>query len=621
MVLKRLGGCLMVASAATGQSEMRRLKLIAMVLPLGFLVVLELAVVNYAADSFLSDLIRTPVLWLLVGVSFIPALAFGYGIFHSVDKIQRRIVEQNQELAALSDLSNAIQGVHSLPALADAASECVREASGAREVLISVEPTAEGHVCDGIEQLAWKSEHGDAPGALWPAADEATVVDIPLIAGLTTVGRMRVVLDPLGSPLTVDTIHRLGHLIAEAIQANQILADLRRRQREGHALYDVLVQISRQVAPPDILAAVVHDARELINCDEAALSVADLDSLTVRAGDVIQLYQAFEDAAACITSRDDQFHDVHQGNVVCPIRASSEWRTTLTVPIQARGCTIGDIWIARRADEPFSSKDGRFLETLSGLAAIALTSASSREQERQEAIIDERNRIAREMHDSLAQILGACQLRLRALQSRPGVAELDSVFSELTDLADLCGEGYRDVREAILGLRDSGRADWGLLDGLRDYLSDFSRNTGMSTSLECAIDLDPLLTPRCEVQVIRVIQEALTNVRKHSAGRSVTVRVRETQFATVFEVEDDGSGFELRSDRSHRETFGLSTMTERMSLIGGTLTVDAARGRGTRIIAEIPRSQGPHWVTTNGSSGGFEENDATHRWANAHSAR
>jgi two-component system nitrate/nitrite sensor histidine kinase NarX len=265
----------------------------------------------------------------------------------------------------------------------------------------------------------------------------------------------------------------------------------------------------------------------------------------------------------------------------------------MTVPIRGPIGTLGELWIGRRSGIAFTERDRAFLVTLSGLAAIAITSAQMRENGRQRAVLDERGRIAREMHDSLAQVLGVTHLRLRALDARKDVRDNPEIAMELTQLADITQEAYRDVRESILGLRGSNRTERGLLDNLRAYLVKYSQQCDIATSLDSDLDHELALSPRCEVQVIRVIQEALTNVRKHSGASSAIVRITQSETMTTFVVEDFGHGFDLSDSLIDRDRFGLYTMRERMDLLNGSLTVDSAPGRGTRVIAVVPERSHP----------------------------
>jgi signal transduction histidine kinase len=204
-----------------------------------------------------------------------------------------------------------------------------------------------------------------------------------------------------------------------------------------------------------------------------------------------------------------------------------------------------------------------------------------------------RERIAREMHDSLAQVLGVTQLRLRALLGRAEIQQSDAVTAELAELAEISGDAYHDVREAILGLRESTRPDRGLIESLAAYLEKYERQTGIRTSLESDLGEGLVLAPRSEIQVIRVIQEALTNVRKHAGATTVSVRISETSGRVTFVVEDDGTGFDPARAAIGRDAFGLQSMRERVALVGGTLSVDASPGRGSRVTARVPASYHP----------------------------
>jgi hypothetical protein len=152
------------------------------------------------------------------------------------------------------------------------------------------------------------------------------------------------------------------------------------------------------------------------------------------------------------------------------------------------------------------------------VTSIAIANARLFERERQGAIVEERERIAREMHDGMAQVLGVTHLRLRALEAAPEVRDLTGVHEEISNLADLCLEAYSDVRESILGLHEASRVDRALMESLRAYIEKYSKQSGIPTRLDADPDHEVVLPTRYPVQVIRVIQEALTNVRKHSGA-------------------------------------------------------------------------------------------------------
>jgi two-component system nitrate/nitrite sensor histidine kinase NarX len=575
-----------------------RLKAMSVLLPVGFIVALEFVRFALGSKDFQdgSHLI-------FVGFTLVSIAAFGFLMFRYIDRAQRQVVRQNRELAATNAVSSAVQGEVGVDQIIDVVLENMLNTGGAIEAsvtIFSTEDRSPGGAGVTRSRRATSRPAGLAsgdPDSLGDPGDAASpVIEFPLSTGTVTVGRMRLRL-PAGAgaddSLASGTLQNIGHQLASAIQRAQLVADLQRRKHEGHAFYDVLLQISNQNAPPDILSAVVQHARDLMHSDEAALSLDEEASRSVQFAGTLEGTASFSDGTACITSEVGQRHSAHGQEVACPVRSSPEWTANMTVPIRGPIGTLGELWIGRRSDTAFTERDRAFLVTLSGLAAIAITSAQMRENGRQRAVLAERGRIAREMHDSLAQVLGVTHLRLRALDAREEVRDSLEIATELAELADICQEAYRDVRESILGLRGSNRTERGLLDNLRAYLAKYSQQCEIATSLDSRLDHELALSPRCEVQVIRVIQEALTNVRKHSGAKSAIVHVTESDSSTTFVVEDDGHGFDSAHSPLDRDGFGLYTMRERMALLNGSLTIDSAPGRGTRIIANVPERSHP----------------------------
>jgi len=572
----------------------RRLKLMSVLAPIVFIVVLELIRFSLDGRGQFWDGHRLT----FVAVTVVSIAAFGLLMFRFIDRAQRQVVTQNRELAATNAVSSAVQGEVGVERIIDVALESVLATSGAAEASVTIFSTEDrppNYDRGTVRRLVAAGSTSLPPNA--PPDASSPVIDIPLSTGTTTVGRMRLRLPVgagVGDCLASGTLQNIGHQLASAIQLAQLVGDLQRRKHEGHAFYDVLLQISNQDAPPDILWAVVRHARDLMGSDEATLCLSEDASRSVQLAGTLDGTSSFGDGPACITSENGVRHNVHGHDVACPVRSSPEWNASMAVPVRSPMGVLGELWIGRRSDALFSERDRAFLVALSGLAAIAITSVRMRESGRQRAVLAERERIAREMHDSLAQVLGVTHLRLRALDSREEVRESPHIVVELAALADICEEAYHDVREAILGLRESSRKERGLLDSLRAYLAKYSQQCDIETSLDSDLDHDLALSPRSEVQVIRVIQEALTNVRKHSGAKSAVVRITESDSTTTFIVEDDGHGFDKGvSTFGDADGFGLLTMRERMALLNGSLTIDSAPGSGTRVIASVPERSHP----------------------------
>jgi signal transduction histidine kinase len=131
------------------------------------------------------------------------------------------------------------------------------------------------------------------------------------------------------------------------------------------------------------------------------------------------------------------------------------------------------------------------------------------------------------------------------------------------------------------------------MESLRAYIEKYSKQSGIPTTLDSDPTHEVVLPTRYQVQVLRVVQESLTNVRKHAGATSAVVSCFDDGRRTTVTIADDGHGFDLSLLPEGREGFGLHSMRERMELLGGTLTIDSAPGRGTRVVASVPSPNRP----------------------------
>jgi len=208
------------------------------------------------------------------------------------------------------------------------------------------------------------------------------------------------------------------------------------------------------------------------------------------------------------------------------------------------------------------------------------------------AVVQERERLSRELHDGLAQVVSYMLLRLDTVEELIRSGRNAEAAAELGKMRALGDNLYVDVRESISGLR-SRVADVGFMQALREYASEFEDRHGITVSLHGAAPRNA--SPAVEAQLFRITQEALTNVRKHSQARSVTVTVgggdpEHMQVAIV----DDGRGFDPSLEGAPRTgSFGLRCMRERAEALGGSLQIESEPRRGTRVLVQIPtRGQG-----------------------------
>ncbi|MBP1703984.1 MAG: putative Signal transduction histidine kinase [Chloroflexi bacterium] len=211
------------------------------------------------------------------------------------------------------------------------------------------------------------------------------------------------------------------------------------------------------------------------------------------------------------------------------------------------------------------------------------------EQQRALAMLQEREQLARELHDTLGQVFVFVNTQgqtIRRLLSQGDIATADEYTNRLVEVAR---EADVDIRESILGLRVALSAQ-GFFPVLVEYLAQYEKNYGIYTELERPETmLDAVFEPLIEAQLLRILQEALTNIRKHAGANHVRIAFASEDNCVRVTVQDDGLGFdpEAHSD-PFSEHVGLRVMRERAEEVGGSLRVDSTPGRGTCVIVQIP---------------------------------
>ena len=212
------------------------------------------------------------------------------------------------------------------------------------------------------------------------------------------------------------------------------------------------------------------------------------------------------------------------------------------------------------------------------------------EQQRVVATLQERERLARELHDGIGQILGyvGVQTQTALKWMHDGNNEkAESLFKRLVEVAK---DAHADVRESIMGLKTASGQKWSFIPALKEYIDRFEANYGIRTELSLAAGIDEnTFDPGSGVHLLRAIQEALTNARKHSGAHTLTVRVERDGHKAQIAITDDGHGFDVsRLESGAGDHFGLVFMRERMEQIGGGLRIESMPGGGTALKLVVP---------------------------------
>lgn len=280
------------------------------------------------------------------------------------------------------------------------------------------------------------------------------------------------------------------------------------------------------------------------------------------------------------------------------VRAGT-WRTVVQAPLRTKERVLGALVVATHEPNGFDEQHARLLALFGNQAGIFLENARLHEKEREVAVLEERNRLARELHDSVTQMLFSLSLNLEAaaglMKRKPEkAAEL------VTRSGELASEALAEMRALIFELRPAALQEKGLANALANHTNLFRRRHNIAVNL--SLEGEGRLDPDVEFCLYRVAQEALNNVAKHAKATEVSVSYSIRPDAAVLVVEDNGVGFDP-STAPGGQSFGLIGMDERVAEQNGTLTVESHPGKGTRITARIPL-QGERKVGEHGNTGG-----------------
>lgn len=368
---------------------------------------------------------------------------------------------------------------------------------------------------------------------------------------------------------------------------------------------DALVQISRQITQLEnmdsILSYIASAARHLLGADFVGLAILeDQSSLLlkcysnengtefVESRTVIDnplILHALETTRSLRTGSEDDAAGLED---MC-FGLADEAKTAAVVPLDLDNRPIGALWIAKCSGDPFSETDLVWLECMADQVVITIQHGLMTSRLQSLSIVEERARIAREMHDGLAQVLGYLNLQVQTLEALHKQGRNQAFRDELNQMRTAVKTAHADVRENILSLRTTLDNQMGLIPAIKEYLQEFGIQTRIDIEFSNQIKGDVDLSSIAEVQLVCILREALTNVRKHARAQKINVTLRDHEVEGInhvcAEITDDGIGFH---ERDSERTFGLETMRERAASVSGTLEIASSLGTGTSIVCRLP---------------------------------
>lgn len=419
----------------------------------------------------------------------------------------------------------------------------------------------------------------------------------------------------LQTRLPVQTHEELSQLaegfnrMARALQASrddleskvrEKTAGIKERNEQLSALYAVSALAARATDVNELTQGFAERVRSVAGCDASAVWLSDKDN---------SRYALFAMDGLPETMLDHQAELVAGSCACCPVPGESHlnvarvspddgglpychdagFKAVVSVPIEWQRRVLGQATLLyRREEETPSEATQNLLQAMARHFASALENLRVVALEREAAVTAERKLLARELHDSIAQSLAFLKIQVGLLRTAIGREDAVDRDRTLAELDAGVRECLADVRELLVHFRTRTQ-DEDIEDALRSTVSKFKLQTGIETRLVFEGYGVPL-APDVQIHVLHMVQEALSNVRKHAAATRVDLYVQRHPFWRI-EVHDTGVGFDPAQVATDRLHVGLEIMRERAERIGARLQVNSAPGHGTWVVIELPDSR------------------------------
>jgi signal transduction histidine kinase len=353
------------------------------------------------------------------------------------------------------------------------------------------------------------------------------------------------------------------------------------------SLNDVASAVSSKLSLEEVLRTIAERAKLVTNTDKAALVLTgshgeslDLDTLVVRGQRSEHPQREWEARLAGISAR-----AFASGKAVLDVDEEHGLRI-LASPVKVKTKAIGIIVAINAENRRFSTEHENFLSILSAFAASAIENARLAEQGRYVMLSSERDRIARDMHDGIAQSLFSMSLALEVCRKKIRT-DPANVAARLAELQHQLDGAREELRGYIYDLRPVKLSELGLEGAVEYWIHEITSGRAVEGALKVE-GTSVQLPPSQEACLYRVAKEAVSNSVQHARGTLVDVRIAYTAHAVALTVVDDGCGFANGNEAAEGRGLGLRSIRERVEREGGQLMIESGPGMGTRVHVEIP---------------------------------
>jgi len=417
------------------------------------------------------------------------------------------------------------------------------------------------------------------------ADDDLTTPIVP--SGEDEIGKLTHSLDVTRSKLA-ESRHKLERWAAKL--ETRVAA----RTRELATLLDVSAEINAQRKLDEVLNTVVQKAGELLDSEVGVLCLLDDESQELRAaaffgpnGVVKERAQLVTEGIARDVVLEGQTTDCVNG-CGCQILQPGFQPCQMAAPLRASDKIVGALCVADRSRRTFGAAEKQVLTLLANTAGIALENARLHELSEKLAILGERERISTEMHDGLAQTLGFLNLRADQLEAQLEAGETIAALRSVDGFREAVESAYAHVRGALSGLRAPRRTTAEFETRLAKAAVEFEQVAGLPVEFVARDRRALQVSPEAQVQVVQIVKEALTNVRRHARATQATLAVETHNAEAVFSIVDNGLGFDPAALVDSPNHWGLEIMRTRAERSGGYAVIQSTPGAGARVSVYYP---------------------------------
>lgn len=374
-----------------------------------------------------------------------------------------------------------------------------------------------------------------------------------------------------------------AHLKEHERQVREARERAERKAQETQAMNRIGMEVLALLSLPEILHLVVDKAQQLLKGDLAVLCLTGPEG-TLQLGAVSGAAETLRlrpgDPLPALTCEKVVCHDAP-----CPALAGALFPSHVSVPLRSGERVVGCLCVASRALRSAGPDELEFLSGLANQATIAIEKARLHRRVKDLARLEERERIAEDLHDGIIQSIYATGLGLeecvRLADEGPG-----KVKARLEQLIDSLNAVIRDIRNYVVGLAPERLQDRDLSQALAELARGLALNALLDLDLGVEPGIDGALTLEQTGHLFHICREALTNVVKHAGASRVVLTLGRTNGVLRLHVEDNGAGFDPA--RRSASGQGLRNMGERARRLGGSLSIESTPGRGTRISVKVP---------------------------------